>query len=493
MVLASGIFAQAGAANAGGLYVGDNGSQASQRAGAFVAKADDATALAYNPAGLAAVRRAEMFIGVSVLTMDASFQRDGGYQADLAADYAGQEYPEVRNVGGPRTIPMISVAIPLGSRATIAAGFFAPHSYGGGDYPAEIVTATGARAPAPQRYDIVDFGGIAGLPSLAMGYQLTDNLRLGARASWAFASVSTTTYIQGLANDEEDPGLDTVVRLKASDPFIPAFGLGVHYAIGDVELGLAYASSMAVEGRGVARVELGDTLVSVGGAGNPVMVVPVPDAEALCATGGTVDALKACVSSKLPQAASFGARYVSRDENGEEVGDLEIDFRWENWAAAGRTLATIDGAITLTGGALGTSDFSKPYRDSYSVRLGSSRLFQVGSASSLTARAGIGYESAVTPIGHNRLETDTAPRFTFATGVGYAFSRWRLDLGLAYVDSLRRTVHEIAIDPSTPKQDRVQPDIPIGVGGENPPVNPFNSGIYDRTYLIGSLGITAFF
>ena len=67
-------------AHAGGQYAGDNGSQGAQRAGAFVAKADDSTAIYYNPAGLFRAESKEFFFGVNMVSFEQSFQREGEYR-----------------------------------------------------------------------------------------------------------------------------------------------------------------------------------------------------------------------------------------------------------------------------------------------------------------------------------------------------------------------------------------------------------------------------
>src|SRR5204863_8741242 len=63
----------AAGARAGGLFAGDAGAQAQERAGAFAAKADDPSALMHNPAGLVKAKRYEVYIGANVVGYSQSF------------------------------------------------------------------------------------------------------------------------------------------------------------------------------------------------------------------------------------------------------------------------------------------------------------------------------------------------------------------------------------------------------------------------------------
>src|SRR5215831_18685057 len=63
-------------AHAGGVLVGENGSQAMERAGASVAKADDPMARTVNPAGLAEnPGHVAIYLGVNVLDFNLKYQR----------------------------------------------------------------------------------------------------------------------------------------------------------------------------------------------------------------------------------------------------------------------------------------------------------------------------------------------------------------------------------------------------------------------------------
>src|SRR5262245_36954090 len=85
-------------AAAGGFVIGENGAAATGRAGAFVARADDPTALAMNPAGLMKAERFELYLGSNLASYSLTYQRAGNYpnQPDRATQpaYVGTPYPE---------------------------------------------------------------------------------------------------------------------------------------------------------------------------------------------------------------------------------------------------------------------------------------------------------------------------------------------------------------------------------------------------------------
>ena len=107
-----------GQANAGGQYVGDVGTQSLQRAGAFVAKADDPSAIFFNPAGIARAKTKQFQLGASLVSLNLSFDRFGEYEN-------GDPFPEVQNQGGPQPIPYFGIVWPL-KNFVIAGGLFTP-------------------------------------------------------------------------------------------------------------------------------------------------------------------------------------------------------------------------------------------------------------------------------------------------------------------------------------------------------------------------------
>lgn len=480
---------------AGGQYAGDNGSQGMQRAGAFVAKADDPSAIYYNPAGLFKANRKEFFLGLNLVSLSQSFQRDGYYlpldleDGQQQPDYVGDPYPKVSNGGGPQAVPFMAAAFP-DDKVVFGLGFFAPHGYGKKDYPVTVQSASSEDAPAPQRYDAVGQEGLVVLPSAAMAMQLSDKLAIGARASWAYFQVKSHQIAQGLPSRAEDPARDTDVTVDVTDPFIFTYGLGAHLRMSKaVELGFAYNAPMVIDAKGTANTHLGDDIANLM-PGEETVVVPVPDAEAKCGPGGAVGAIRTCLNMKMPATATAGIRLISRDRRGREKADIEFDVRWEGWAAADEQRVIIDGMNSAVATPVEETRMKHGYQDVYSFRLGASSRIE-RKKRTYELRCGVAYETAATPRSWTRLDTDTAERYTLSSGVGIFFKKSRIDIGLSLIDSPPVYVHNVSLDDPNDVAARVQPDVTNAMSdAESQPYHPFNAGVYETRYVIGTFGYT---
>src|ERR1700757_3833401 len=91
------LVAAARAVYAGGLEIPDNGTEALGRGGAFTAKADDATALEYNIAGLARQRGTRVLLDGNIILSTLDFTRSGPYPdaPSAATPWGGQPFPTV--------------------------------------------------------------------------------------------------------------------------------------------------------------------------------------------------------------------------------------------------------------------------------------------------------------------------------------------------------------------------------------------------------------
>lgn len=487
LVLLVAVAAPAGAM-AGGLFTGDAGSQGQQRAGAFVAKADDPTAIYYNPAGLVKARRFQLYLGANVLDMNLSYQRSGTYldsDTGTAEGWAGQPYPLVEDQAGVQPVPFLAATQRFG-RLAFGEGVWGPQGMPGRQMPAEVaVPGATDLAPAPQRYDMVEQEALLALPSIGAAYRVLDWIDVGARVTWGFGNLRARTFLWATPNTSEDPGNDADFTVDASDSFIPAFGLGVLARPAPyLELGLVYNSGLRMRAEGIGIAILGDTVGAMG-----TEIEPVGDEYALCAPGGRVGALAACVNLDTPQTATIGGRYILRD-GGREIADVELDVRWENWSAAKDTEIIVDGIAT--GRYIQKTYVRRGYRDVFSTRLGGSYRLPVG-GNPLELRAGVSYDTAAAPVSWTRVDMDGMERYLGALGLAYELGRYRIDLGGAYVFSPPRDVVRVPLtDDSVPL--RVQPD-PIQALEElnNQAYSPHNEGHYESSYWLVSAGLTAAF
>lgn len=505
-------------AQAGGLFIPGTGPQAGGRAGAFVAKADDPSALAYNPAGFAKQDGWVVQVGANFVSYDLTFARAGVYQspAGESTPYDGQSYEPISNEASPeigfgsfQAVPLIAVSGDVGIKnLRIGFGLFAPQAYPNREFAADYTFEDPNEPPPPQRYDTMYQRAATALPSIAVSYRVSDKLDLGVRGTWGIGELSAGTHVWGIDNYEEWVSRDGYFEVEVSDNFVPAFGAGLLFRpTPSYEIGLAYASGLTVDAKGTGSSVLGTDL---GVPGTPAVVEPENDFPA-CAPGG-VDAsnLKACVTLKLPQIATIGGRWILRDAAGGERADVEFDLSWEDWSNASDIEVVVDGKSVIrdmngvVNGEfpLNGSVISHGFRDVLSARLGGSYTIP-NAGKPVTFRGGVAYDTAAAPDSWRRVDQDGAARATFTGGLSYTISKLRVDLGAGYVFEPTATVAEC--DPTIsdqgcppgsgeiPVADRDQPD-PVQPlkGAGNQVQSPFNGGTYESHYLLFSLGLTYF-
>ncbi len=499
----------------GGIYVPGAGPSAQARAGAFVAKSDDPSAIAHNPAGFAKLDGTHISIGANLVDYDLRYRRTGAYEPSgeaMPESYEGAPYPEVEDISRPEVgigefqiAPTIAVSTDLGHPewpVRFGIGLVTPQGYSARKFPqSHDLGDPDAPAPGPQRYDTIDQRAYAILPSVAVSYSPIPQLDIGVRLSWGISGAEGQRSVWAIRNYEEYEGRDSVFVLDhASDPFVPAYGAGVLYRpLRSLEVGIAYSSALHIRSKGEAHTIVGDAVFE------DATTLPVPDEFAQCAPGGREDALKVCMSADVPQTATAGARWVFFDPNGREQGDIELDVGWEDWSASSNVVTELD-AMDSIGQFLNPGVIRHGFRDTYSFRLGGSWALPL-SVHRLVLRGGAAWDTAAAPDQYTRVDVDGKARATLATGVAFETSRFRVELGGGVVLEPDVTVEtckppdgpsvgDVGCTSSgdTPVLDRESPDpIQPKQGELNQIESPFNSGTYESGYLLFSLGFTTWF
>jgi long-subunit fatty acid transport protein len=499
------------AANAGGLFIPGQGPIAQSRAGAYVANAEDPSAMAVNPAGLAKGDGVRVLVGVNFIDYDLSFTRNGNYDATPDADlsWEGQAYEEQSDASKPpigfagfQAVPMIVVAFDLSKQVKglhVAVGLAAPSAYPVRDFSDDDWTINeddADRPPPPTRYDIIKQEAAVVMPSLSVGYRIMDKLDVGGRFTWGIANLKASTFTWRATNFEEWTGKDAFFSVETKDNFVPGFGIGALYRPTDnIEVGLNWDSQMNVHARGE-----GEGIPS--NMSDPVVEIePPPANRARCADGGEIGALKTCVDISLPMVTTVGGRYIFRDAEGVAKGDVELDVAWERWSAVSDYHVLVDGeAMTLP---LNPTVIRHGLRDVFSFRLGGGYTLPVGDG--LAVRAGLAHDTAAAKKGWERLDLDGAARTTMALGVSYPLSKVTISVGGGYVYEGSRdvgggcnpTITAQGCDASQageePQNQRegADPAQPLNAG--LPFQSPFNHGRYESGYVLMHLAVVAKF
>lgn len=510
------------AAWAGGLYVPGQGPISSSRAGADVAAADDPSAIATNPAGLAETSGTVVIVGSNFLDYSLAFTRRGAYE-DTANDYPweGNAYARQTNGGSPKigigpfqALPELAAVFDLGSMVPglhVAIGLFVPNSFPTRDFGSswtlnedDLNNPSASNAPPPSRYDVVKQDAAIIMPAIAAAYRVNKLVSVGGRFTPAISNVEATSYTWGDANYSEDTQHDSVFHVKAKDSFTPEFGLGVQlHATDAIDVGANWDSQLDVHNVGTGDAVSGRGLDI---AGMPPEIDPVPDDMVRCAKGGKVGALAACVDLGLPMVTTVGGRYKMLDEAGGVKGDVELDVAWERWSAVSDYTVTVDGAV-LNVLPLSPSLIKHNFQDVISTRLGGSYHLPVGAG--LTVRGGLAYDTAAAKPGWERLDIDGAARTTVGVGAGYGFGKYEVNVGAGYSYEGSRDVggncNPTAAMPGCGKtdgngnpiddnpNDRPGPDPIQPLNAGTPFESPMNAGKYESGYLLLSFAVVAKF
>ncbi len=511
-------------AHAGGLMIPGAGPIAQSRAGAFAAKADDPTALAANPAGLAKLEGVTLFVGANFVDYSLDFQRRGTYDAP---GFEGQPYALASDESKPaiglgpfQAIPMISVAWNLSDKVkglTIAGGLIAPTAYPtrdiNSDYEMREDGTPTPGTPSPTRYDTVMQEAAVILPSIAAAYHINDMFDVGGRFSWGISNLKGRTFVWGETNFEEDPLKDAMFDIEAKDNFVPAFGFGVlARPIDQLEIGLNWDSAIHPRNKGTGHSIPG---AGLGVPGMPVEITPVDDDAAQCAPGGVPGALKACVDINIPMVTTLGVRYVLlEDDAGAELADVEVDVAWERWGAKG-DVCTANGTcspasdhhVTVDGQALGSLPLNDTFirhgfKDVLSFRIGGGYAIPMGE-NAIQLRGGLAWDSAAAKPGWERMDFDGAARHTIALGGSYVMKKLSIHAGGGFVHEGTREVGGLCNPTTTdqgclqdgeqPVAERDGPDPAQPLNGGAPFESPYNAGTYSSHYVLFHLGVTARF
>jgi long-chain fatty acid transport protein len=518
LLVAAGTTAAIGStAHAGGLFLPGVGPQAQARAGAFIAKADDPSALAVNPAGLGNESGTHLLVGANLVDFWLRYNREGRYETSSHRhSYEAVPYPTAEDTSVPafgvlgfQVIPLVAGVTDFSGKLPIhlAGGLFAPQGYPHRRFERGYdLAGTGSDlAPAPQRYDVGSQEVTALLPSLALAYSPTPWLEVGGRLSAGIVSLKSRTSVWALRNYEEAAEKDGTFAVSVSDNFVPTFGFGalVHPAA-DWDLGVSYAGPMRVHATGTGQAEIGS---DAGLAGLGEVIEPITDpAQVRCGVGGTIASLTSCVDLTIPQTLGLGARWVHRVD-GNETGDVELDVVWEDWSAGSNYEVTVDGRSGTTGLVLKPTVIRHGLQDVISVRLGGAWGTEA-LAGRIEVRGGVAYDTRAAPISWTRVDLDGADRLTLTTGLAYTLGRFRVEIGGGWVVEPSRRVPVCAppdgpsdLAPGclgngaeTPVDARRAPDPgqPL-LAPEEQVQSPFNAGRYASGYYLLSLGLSTWF
>jgi long-subunit fatty acid transport protein len=436
---------------AGGLDVGDSGGEVMGRGGAYVAKADSAAALLYNPAGLANVRGFQSTLSLDAINYAVTFQQAGG------------GYPVEHNATPWFVVPqhmVLSYDFGLPELA-LAIGYYAPTA------PSSSFTRAGT---AGNQQAAGGGGSIMVFPTIGLGLHLGPTLDVGATFQSAYSNVNMVKVAQvssACPNSQLSPDCNVTIHLTARDDFAPTGSAGLLWRpADDVSLGAAVTLPSTSKMTGKANIKLGPNVQQLQASMTQALVAPQDP--------------QVTVTNTMPWMIRAGARYILAAHGGL-MTDIEADFTYESWSMASKK--QIDVNATSLGQAIAPMVVDWKLKDTYGARIGGTHELRLGQACVLALRAGVLYETKSTTISDTNLNI-LGPQHTVATaGVGLRWGPISLDFAYAHFFVPERIVVNSTITS-------------MEFGGGTPTVIGNGSygyhivGFYAQmTYALGSVGV----
>lgn len=463
--LASVVLASA-PATAGGLYYADRGVRPLSRGGAFVAGADDAGALMYNPAG--------MYDAGGQVLIDASwvhFTSDYTRQALVTQVDPNtgkpvgnflQTFPTVQGKTPFMPIPTIAVTIPVHKQVTLGFGVWAPYA-ALTTYPDTVTGKNGAKQAAPQRYSLLSLEGSAlAFAGAGAAFAPVKELRIGAVFGVLTGIFNTKTTFAGCVPDRficaaEEPSWDVLSQLSVGPIMAPTGELGVTYVPHPAwRIGASFQLPVWVRAKATLKTRLPAT--------------PAFDKATQEGDSGNV-------SFNLPWMLRAGV-----ETRAVENLRLELSFNFDRWSMHDSITMSPNGiALKNIAGFPATYyipavTIPRHFQDSVAVHLGGEYTIK-GTNLSWDLRAGAAFETSAVPNNYESVLTLDQNKLTAALGGSMHWRKLRFDVTYAHVFGFN-----VDVDPKDAQLSLISP-----VAGNDPRTpDKINGGSYAaRADVIG--------
>jgi long-chain fatty acid transport protein len=398
----------------GGYYGGALGARAAGRAGAFVARADDPTAVHYNPAGLAN-------IGGTVVMVGNRFSHNGySYTRAPTLDWGNASggvapmvtFDQVSN-GKPWQAlePLVAVASNLGlpDFGFALAAFAAPGA-------SNLTFPLGGG----QRYMMLEREAIILNYTASAAWKYRDVFGIGATLEWiAVPKLDYSLVIEGSPFVQDvhpvSGPLDMVAATKGKDWF-------TFNAILGAWVKPAPFLQIGVAGQVVpTSIETKSTL--------DVTPVDINTAEQVTLSRDGIPANDVSVILPLPLMARAGVRYIG-GLGGTRGWDIELDVEYETWSRVNQfTVDTRRLSANFQGADvdLDRIAIAKNWKDTLAVKLGGDVMVVPGT---VALRGGAFYETAVADKAYANVDFAGGAMAGGTVGGSYMSGRW--EVALAY-------------------------------------------------------------
>ena len=459
-----------GTARAGGFEFPDNGTIALGRGGAFAARADDPTAIWYNPAGLAGLKGTRTLIDLNFPHLKVDFDRAG-------VDANGASlYPTASNQAGFGVVPMVVQTADFGLKnVTFALSLAPPSGIGSHQYD-----ATG-----PQRYQMTSMESMMLLYGLTVGWRPHPRVDVGVSLQLAhMLKTRMSQVIDSWISDgagPKDSSYDTMTHIEFDNALALGMLLGILVRpVDGLHIGLSVRPfPIHFNMQGHIETEYPGSYLKHLQESNRI----------------TVTNDSATMTQDLPIMGRLGIRYAHvRDD--QQLFDIEADVVYEAWSIVKSFDVQFGGSMGFRqdiGGwdmhPLKAVSIPKNWKDTVSVRLGGDYDVIPGM---LALRLGGFYESGASPAETTNLDFLSVPRFGVGTGFTFKIRGIDISFGYEHIFQLTRTVdvgtslvHQMMpVSPCQPPYNQAgcpvqgqPPGIEVGAGTYRSGIDVLSAGI----------------
>jgi long-chain fatty acid transport protein len=373
---------------AAGFALMQQGTAAMGQGNAFVAEANDASAIFYNPAGLNQIKRAQVYQGSFFNYPD--------------REYSGGGQDSQTNHRLYRSLTAY-IAIPVHDRVALGLGFFSPFGLGSPWPP----TWAG-------RY-ITTFSSLHTYTlNPVISVKVLENLSLAAGFDVLWSRVRLKRKTPVVVGGRAFPDGEIEIRGEGNGT---GYNLGLHYEpLSGVKLGVAYRSQIKVKHSG----GLSTTLPAPLGAGPT--------------SAGTASII-------YPPSLTMGIAY-SRFK----PFTFEFDTTWTGWSSYSKQKVNLDTPISVNGVPTTTITTPKNWHDTWAFRFGAN--YEVNEWMKL--RAGYIYDLTPVPDSSFDPQVPDANRHIFTVGQDLKILRFTLGIAYNYILSESRTKNNTVVVNGVP-------------------------------------------
>lgn len=356
-------------ARAAGFALIQQGTAAMAQGNAFVAEADDPSAIFYNPAGLNQIKQPQVYLATFLNYPDREFKGSGGADAETR--------PRLYHTGA------FYLVYPVHDHVALGLGYFSPFGLGT-DWPADWAGRYITTFSKLKTYTL----------NPVISLKLTDNLSVAGGVNFLYSDVQLRRKVPIIPR----PLLDGKSDLEGSGTGIGAnFGL-LFKPLEGVKFGLAYRSHIEVDHDGRLVLSFPSFLRGI----QPRSVE------------GTAKLV-------YPPSVTFGVSV-----NRFKPFTFNVDATWTGWSTYKNLEVKLKKPILINGRLASSIVTEKNWRDAWALRFG----FGWQVKENMKIRGG--YTFDMTPVPDSTLEPQVPDSNRHIFAAGSELKVWRLTLAFAY-------------------------------------------------------------